>query len=146
MKGKKTTTFNRNTINFNHSVFVKSEFFDGEEDVQIDCEEAQIGLFESQDEKKTLNKLHKEIQKLIEKKISVYLSDKAETAVEAMITERRTFPEFSSDMYGQMRKNDLKKVTKEIFKLEPLIFHKLKPIQEKSLLGFFVSHNGIKDP
>lgn len=26
--------------------------------------------------------------------------------------------------------------TKEIFKLEPLIFHKLKQIQEKSLLGF----------
>ena len=35
-----------------------------------------------------------------------------------------------------MRKNDLKRVTKEIFKLEPLIFHKLKQIQEKSLLGF----------
>ena len=35
-----------------------------------------------------------------------------------------------------MRKNDLKKVTKEIFKLEPLIFSNLKPIQEKSLLGF----------
>ena len=35
-----------------------------------------------------------------------------------------------------MRKNDLKRVTKEIFKLEPLIFHKLKHIQEKSLLGF----------
>ncbi|RGB71401.1 hypothetical protein DW070_17325, partial [Coprococcus catus] len=29
-----------------------------------------------------------------------------------------------------------KRVTKEIFKLEPLIFHKLKQIQEKSLLGF----------
>ena len=73
---------------------------------------------------------------LIEKKISVYLSDKAEEAVEAMITERKTFPEFPDDVYGQMRKNDLKRVTKEIFKLEPLIFHKLKQIQEKSLLGF----------
>ena len=70
------------------------------------------------------------------KKISVYLSDKAEEAVEAMITERKTFPEFPDDVYGQMRKNDLKRVTKEIFKLEPLIFHKLKQIQEKSLLGF----------
>lgn len=96
----------------------------------------QINLFESQDEKKILKKLHKEIQKLIEKKISVYLSDKAEEAVEAMITERKTFPEFPDDVYGQMRKNDLKRVTKEIFKLEPLIFHKLKQIQEKSLLGF----------
>lgn len=47
-----------------------------------------------------------------------------------MITERKTFPEFPDDVYGQMRKNDLKRVTKEIFKLEPLIFHKLKQIQE----------------
>lgn len=136
LKGKNTTNFNRNTINFNHSVFVKSDFFDDKENVLTNNDDIQINMFESQEEKKILKKLHKEIQKLIEKKISVYLSDKAEEAVEAMITERKTFPEFPSDVYGQMRKNDLKKVTKEIFKLEPLIFHKLKPIQEKSLLGF----------
>lgn len=136
LKGKDTTNFNRNTINFNHSVFVKSDFFDDKENVLKNNDDIQINMFESQEEKKILKKLHKEIQKLIEKKISVYLSDKAEEAVEAMITERKTFPEFPSDVYGQMRKNDLKKVTKEIFKLEPLIFHKLKPIQEKSLLGF----------
>lgn len=136
LKGKDTTNFNRNTINFNHSVFVKSDFFDDKENVLTNNDDIQINMFESQEEKKILKKLHKEIQKLIEKKNSVYLSDKAEEAVEAMITERKTFPEFPSDVYGQMRKNDLKKVTKEIFKLEPLIFHKLKPIQEKSLLGF----------
>ena len=136
LKGKDTTNFNRNTINFNHSVFVKSDFFDDKENVLTNNDDIQINMFESQEEKEILKKLHKEIQKLIEKKISVYLSDKAEEAVEAMITERKTFPEFPSDVYGQMRKNDLKKVTKEIFKLEPLIFHKLKPIQEKSLLGF----------
>lgn len=136
LKGNRTTTFNRNTINFNHSVFVKSEFFDDKENVTGDQDDTQINMFESPDEKKILKKLHKEIQMLIEKKISVYLSDKAEEAVEAMITERKTFPEFPDDVYGQMRKNDLKKVTKEIFKLEPLIFHKLKHIQEKSLLGF----------
>ena len=136
LKGKDTTNFNRNTINFNHSVFVKSDFFDDKENVLTNNDDIQINMFESQEEKRILKKLHKEIQKLIEKKISVYLSDKAEEAVEAMITERKTFPEFPSDVYGQMRKNDLKKVTKEIFKLEPLIFHKLKPIQEKSLLGF----------
>ena len=136
LKGNRTTTFNRNTINFNHSVFVKSEFFDDKENVISDHDDTQINMFEYPDEKKILKKLHKEIQMLIEKKISVYLSDKAEEAVEAMITERKTFPEFPDDVYGQMRKNDLKKVTKEIFKLEPLIFHKLKQIQEKSLLGF----------
>lgn len=136
LKGNRTTTFNRNTINFNHSVFVKSDFFDDKENIVGDYDDPQINMFEFPEEKRILKKLHKEIQKLIEKKIGVYLSDKAEEAVEAMITERKTFPEFPNDVYGQMRKNDLKKVTKEIFKLEPLIFHKLKQIQEKSLLGF----------
>ena len=136
LKGNRTTTFNHNTINFNHSVFVKSAFFDDKENVIDDPEDMQINLFESQEEKKVLKRLHKEIQKLIEKKISVYLSDKAEEVVTAMITERKTFPEFPDDVYGQMRKNDLKRVTKEIFKLEPQIFYKLKQIQEKSLLGF----------
>ena len=136
LKGNRTTTFNRNTINFNHSVFVKSAFFDDKENVIDDHEDAQINLFEPEDEKKILKKLHKEIQKLIEEKMGIYLSNKAEQAVEAMITERKTFPEFSDDVYGRMRKNDLKRVTKEIYKLEPLIFHNLKQIQEKSLLGF----------
>lgn len=136
LKGNRTTTFNRNTINFNHSVFVKSAFFDDKENVIDDHEDVQINLFEPEDEKKILKKLHKEIQKLIEEKMGIYLSNKAEQAVEAMITERKTFPEFSDDVYGRMRKNDLKRVTKEIYKLEPLIFHNLKQIQEKSLLGF----------
>ena len=70
MKGKRTTTFNHNTINFNHSVFVKSDFFDDKENVIDDYEDTQINLFESQDEKKILKKLHKEIQKLIEKKLA----------------------------------------------------------------------------
>ena len=136
LKGNKTTTFNRNTINFNHSVFVKSEFFNDKDNFIGDHEDTQINMFESPNEKKILKKLHKEIQNFIEKKISVYLSNKSEEAVEAMISERKTFPEFPNDVYGRMRKNDLKRVTKEIFKLEPQIFHNLKQIQEKSLLGF----------
>lgn len=136
MKGKDTTTFNRNTINFNHSVFVKSEFFNAKDVNMYDYNDKQISIFESANDKKILRKVHKEIQKLIEKKINIYLTDKAEEEVEAMINERKTFPIFSDDIYGEMRKKDLKNVTKEIFKLEPSIFHRLKPIQEKSLLGF----------
>ena len=96
LKGNRTTTFNRNTINFNHSVFVKSEFFDDKENVIGDHDDIQINMFESPDEKKILKKLHKEIQMLIEKKISVYLSEKAEEAVEAMITEKKRSQNFQT--------------------------------------------------
>ena len=75
-------------------------------------------MFEYPDEKNDSEKTCiKRFKCLLRKKFSVYLSDKAEEAVEAMITERKTFPEFPDDVYGQMRKNDLKRVTKEIFQI-----------------------------
>jgi len=75
---------------------VKSEFFDDKENVIGDHDDIQINMFESPDEKKILKKLHKEIQMLIEKKISVYLSEKAEEAVEAMITEKKRSQNFQT--------------------------------------------------
>ncbi|MFR0033310.1 MAG: ATP-binding protein [Clostridium sp.] len=136
LKGRETTTFNRNTIDFNHSVFVKSEFFDDKEDVTTNQDDDQIGLFDSQEEKKILKALRRSIQNFIEKTIGVYLTEKADAEVEKMLNVKKTFPQFTDDIYGQMRKKDLKKVTTEIYKLEPQIFYKLKPVQEKSLLAF----------
>ena len=119
LKWKNTTTFNRNTIDFNHSVYVKSKFFDGKDSVTDDCEDLQTSLFEADSDKQTRRKLNKAIQSLIEKKIGVYLSKKADREIEEMISERKTFPSFPADVYGQMRKNDLKRVIKEIYKIQP---------------------------
>ncbi len=136
VKRKETTSFNRNTIDFNHSVFVTSEFFDKEENADLQLENNQINLFISEEDKKTYNRLRKCISAFIEKKIGNFMSQKAESAIREMMEEKKTFPTFTDDAYGKMRKRDLVKVTKEIYKIEPKIFYKLKPIQEKSLLGF----------
>lgn len=136
LKGKDTTTFNRNTIGFTHSVYIKSKFFDKKEKLNSIEPDEQINLFTSETEKKIFKELKKFITYFIEKKIGTFLSQKAEQAVKEMISERRTFPQFSNDAYGQMRKRDLENVTKELYKLEPHIFYKLKPIQEKSFLAF----------
>ena len=136
VKNIETTSFNRNTVEFNHSIFVKSDFFDGQKYVDTEMESDQISLFTDEDDKKVYKDLKKYIAKFIEKKIGNYMSQKADDAVRQMIEERKTFPEFSDDPYGKMQKQDLEKVTKEIYKIEPKIFYKLKPVQEKSLLGF----------
>lgn len=136
VKNIETTSFNRNTVEFNHSVFVKSDFFDGQECLDTEMESNQISLFTDENDKKVYKELKKFIAGFIEKKIGNYMSQKADDAVRQMIEERKTFPEFSDDPYGKMQKQDLEKVTKEIYKLEPKIFYKLKPVQEKSLLGF----------
>ena len=136
VKSIETTSFNRNTVEFNHSVFVKSDFFDGQENDCMEMESDQISLFTDEDDKKVYKELKKFIAKFIEKKIGNYMSQKADDAVRQMIEERKTFPKFPDDPYGKMQKQDLEKVTKEIYKIEPKIFYKLKPVQEKSLLGF----------
>lgn len=136
VKSIETTSFNRNTVEFNHSVFVKSDFFDRQENNCMEMESDQISLFTDEDDKNVYKKLKKFIAKFIEKKMGNYMSQRADDAVRQMIEERKTFPEFSDDPYGKMQKQDLEKVTKEIYKIEPKIFYKLKPVQEKSLLGF----------
>lgn len=136
IKGIDTTTFNRNTVDFNHSVFIQSHFFDEWKKVSLFDFSTQINFFETDENQKTLKKLKKEVQDFIGKKISLYMSEKAEEEVGKMIEVRKTFPNFPNDDYGNLRKKDLIRVTKEIYCLEPRIFYKLKEVQEKSFLAF----------
>ena len=136
VKGTDSTTFNRNTVEFNHSVFIRSTFFNEWENVSLNNFNDQTELGQTEEGQKTLKKLKKIVQEFIGKKLSSYMSGKADEEIKKMIEEKKTFPYFSNDIYGQMRKNDLIRVTKELYCLEPRIFFKLKDVQEKSLLGF----------
>lgn len=136
LHGKDTTTFNRNTINFNHSVYVKSAFFAQKDNVSLTNSlsetEGQICMDEA--ERSILRKLKHIIQKIISKQMDQYMVGQADKAVAAMV-ERKTFPLFGADIYDQMRRRDLIQVTKAMYCVAPRIFHKLKDVQEKSLLG-----------
>ena len=103
VKSIETTSFNRNTVEFNHSVFVKSDFFDRQENDCMEMESDQISLFIDEDDKKVYKELKKFIAKFIEKKIGNYMSQKADDAVRQMIEERKTFPEFSDDRSEERR-------------------------------------------
>lgn len=136
VKGIDTTKFNRNTVDFNHSVFVQSSFFDGWNSVSLFDSSDERNFFQTEDEQNVLKKLKKEIQEFIEEKISLYMSGKADEEIRKMMEVRKTFPSFPDDDYGALRKKDLIRVTKGLYCLEPRIFYKLKEIQEKSLLAF----------
>ncbi|WP_313126050.1 ATP-binding protein [Proteiniclasticum ruminis] len=137
--GKDTTTFNRNTVDFNHSVFVSSKFFYGKTNVSLsdiqNDEDNQMVIEETTKEKTVLKKLKKAIQSIISEILNQYMSGQAEKAINGMM-ERNSFPDFSNDIYGEMRKKDLAIVAKELYQLDSRIFYKLKPVQEKSFLGF----------
>ncbi|MBQ3252193.1 MAG: ATP-binding protein [Oscillospiraceae bacterium] len=139
VRSKDTTTFNRNTVNFNHSVFVTSPFFLGRDGITLKGKRVEIDgqteLKEYDEDKKVLKELSKEIQEVIEAGLHKHMAAQVDKAI-ARMEARESFPVFADDFYGQMRKKDLVQVTKEIYRIQPKIFHQLKPIQEKSLLGF----------
>lgn len=139
VRSKDTTTFNRNTVNFNHSVFVTSPFFLGRDGITLKGKRVELDgqeeLKEYEEDKKVLKELSKEIQAVIEAGLHKHMAEQVDKAIAGM-EARKSFPAFADDIYGQMRKKDLVQVTKEIYRIQPRIFHKLKPIQEKSLLSF----------
>lgn len=139
LKGIDTTTFNRNTVNFNHSVFVRSLYFNGNGGISLssvqDTEYAQMSMEALSKDRTFLKKLKGEIQDVINSALKAFLSAQAGKAVQEMIN-RKSFPDFSDDIQGRFQKEELITVTQELYKLEARIFYRLKPIQEKSLLGF----------
>lgn len=139
LKGTDTTSFNRNTVNFNHSVFVRSLYFDGSGGVSLssvqDTENTQMSMEDLSQDRTFLRKLKCEIQEVINGVLKAFLSAQAGKAVQGMI-DRKSFPDFTDDIQGRFQKKELVTVTQELYKLEARIFYKLKPIQEKSLLGF----------
>lgn len=136
LHGKDTTTFNRNTINFNHSVYVKSTFFTHIDNVSLTNFSSEIDgqICMDEEERSILRKLKRIIQDLISKQMNDYMVGQANKAVAAMV-DRKTFPFFGEGIYDQMRKRDLIQVTKAMYCVAPRIFHNLKDVQEKSLLG-----------
>ena len=138
LKGRDTTSFNRNTVNFNHSVFVRSLCFDRHSDTSLttdDSSNEQIAFDDQPSNRTFLRRVKKEIQEAIDDALTAFLSAQATKAVQDMM-DRESFPTFSDDIPGQLQKKDLMTVTQELYKLDARIFYKLKPIQEKSLLGF----------
>ncbi len=135
LKGADTTTFNRNTVDFNHSVFIKSSMFDDMTVVSFDTYD-QSTFLQTEEEKRILKELKHKVQALIEKKLSLYMAKRADSEIHKMIYERKTFPIFPNDACGEIKKKDLIRVTKGLYCTEPKLFYKLKEIQEKSLLGF----------
>ena len=130
-----TTTFNRNTVDFNHSAFIKSPFFDNYTNITFD-DNPQIEIGKTDEYYAIIKNLKTTMQKIISEQLSAYMATKADSEIQKMMNERKTFPCFSDDDYSQLRKKDLIRVTKEIYCTEPKIFYKLSDLQEKSLLAF----------
>ena len=127
------TSFNKNTVDFYHAVFVRSQYFS---DIPIltNAEDESFVEF-AEGQKKTMRNLSKQIKLLLNETLRGFLLVRADTYLEKL-EENNQLPFFANDDFGCSKKKDFLGVTRELYCTEPRIFHKLKPRQTKSLLGF----------
>lgn len=136
------TSFNKNTVGFFHAVFVISEYFkpgmffplENESD-QLESNNAQLEIEPQNEYKAILRQLKNKIASMLSDALKTFLVLKADKHL-TDLEKRGSFPTFNDDEYGQLRKKDFQVVTRELYCVEPRIFHKLNSAQEKSLLGF----------
>ena len=131
--GVENTSFNKNTVDFYHGVFVQSSYF-SDLPTLINSEDASFIEY-GDGQKKTMRDLKKRIRSLLDETLHKFLLVRADRFIEKMESDA-LLPVFSGDDFGECKKRDFINVTREIYCVEPKIFHKLKPQQSKSILGF----------
>ena len=130
---KELTSFNNNTINFYHSVYVTSSYFND-------------FIFEQDPSPRLDNKTNQSdrVYKVLKKELKVYLEKKqkefvSEIAAVDLINKYESLgvlPRIKANKYEEARRLDLIETIKQIYIVQPKIFKGLKLEQEKVLIGF----------
>ena len=133
--GKVLTSFNNNAIDFYHSLYVESPYFDnfvfekeGEESTRTDSYKNQGDI--------VYKRLIKKLQSLLEEKQKLFIREKAAEKLLTNYESEGVLPVFKNNKYDQERKMDLLNVIKEIYCIQPKIFKGLKKEQQKTCVGF----------
>lgn len=131
----RNTSFNKNTVDFYHAVFVSSKFFAPGMFLPYEDSGMQMAIEPSDNRRAIFNALKKKITTLVDGALKTFLILRADKHLIDM-EKRGAMPNFSNDEYGQLRKADFETVTRELYCVEPRLFYKLNPKQEKSFMGF----------
>ncbi|XLS27390.1 ATP-binding protein [Flavobacteriaceae bacterium M23B6Z8] len=131
---KKLTTYNNNAIDFHHSVFIESDFFNSF-DLSNDHSE-EDNLFSENKNNKVFKALVKDLNEFLFRKQKDFIRGNAAEAFVSKMQTKGVFPRFANNKYDLERKKDLINVVKEIYCVQPKVFKGLKAEQEKTFLGF----------
>lgn len=133
LEGSENTTFNKNSADFHHGVFVRAKYF-SDHPLLLSADDESFVEF-SEGQKKIMRELKKHIKKLLDETFHDFLVIRADAYIKRM-EEQDYFPAFSDDDFGKCRKMDFIKVTRELYCVEPKIFKGLKDQQAKTMFNF----------
>jgi len=131
---KKLTSFNNNAIDFHHSVFIESEFFNSF-DITVD-QSTEEDLFSSNKTNKVFKAIMDELYEFLSRKQKDYIRGNAAEELVVKYENKGVFPKFAKNKYDLERKKDLITVVKELYCVQPKVFKGLKVEQQKTFLGF----------
>ena len=130
---KELTSFNNNTINFYHSIYVISSYFN---DFVFERDPLPRLDNKPNQSDKVYKTLKKELKLYLEKKQKEYVSEVAAIDLINKYKKSGILPHIKNNNYEKARRLDLIETIKQIYIIQPKIFKGLKPEQEKVLIGF----------
>jgi len=132
---KVLSSFNNNAIDFHHSVYVTSNFFDTFEleDISISTD---INLFTGKDKQVVYRNLLAELRDFLDRKQKKYIRENA-VAVKLSELEKKGFlPHYDQTEKDRKRKETLLALVQEIYIIDPRIFFGVKTDLIRTYLGF----------
>ncbi|KAB2859590.1 MAG: ATP-binding protein [Flavobacteriales bacterium] len=131
---KKLTSYNNNAIDFHHSVFIESDFFNAFE-LSSDESEGE-DLFSGNKNNKLFKALMNDLNEYLFRKQKDFIRGHAAEELVQRLETKGVFPKFANNKYDLERKKDLINVVKELYCVQPKVFKGLGKEQEKTFLGF----------
>lgn len=133
-KERKHTSFNNKTEDFHHSVYIESSYFDS---FKLSNAKNTTLNFEIKDQNDTT---FKTLLRFLKDKLSIeeklFIKEFKANELISKYHKQKVFPFFKNNRYDNLRKEDLEKVVKEIYCVQPKIFQGLKTTQSKTIVGF----------
>ena len=129
------SSFNNNAIDFHHSVYVESAFFNGFEQSDITLS-SEGNLFSEKEHLVVYRKLLKELRDMLDRKQKKYVREQAVDIKLQELVQKDLLPRYSSSDADKQRKVTLLQLIQELYIADPRAFVGIKADLIRTYMGF----------
>lgn len=131
---RKYTSFNNKAIDFHHSVYVESTYFN--DFIYTNDLNPVLGFAGKNQESLEYKQLIRQLNQFVFEKEKQFVREQQAENLILQFYSKNIFPNFRNNSYEKYRQKDLENVVKELYCIQPKIFQGLKETQSKTLVGF----------
>lgn len=132
---KVLSSFNNNAIEFHHSVYVESAFFNHFEQSEIVLSN-ESNLFSEKEHQVVYRRLMTELRDLLDRKQKKYVREQAVTIKMQELAQKDLLPRYDTSEKDKKRKSTLLQLVEELYIADPRAFVGIKADLIRTYLGF----------